>query len=1150
MGDARLGFCNMKTACVLFLIALLPLLLLRLLFFYTNPLCVSFLPGTEKSAADLTVELEFSAPYEMGPISPTVSVPNPSPFSVPANPTTAVKVDTSSNVSLTDRSSGSPSDPLAASPPNLEDAIAPVASFSFDVPLPVASPSPAPELSPAPSEALTPDLEVDDSSRSFTFSEGNYTDKDLSSATPVLSPAPSPSVNSGSHVVASPSPDASLSGKQETASPVAVDLRASSPEVVKRVVKRVHISPAPPPETASPVAVDSRAKSPEVVKRVYISPATPPEKGSPVAVDSRARNPELVTPVRISPAPSTLVSRNESTSSDDSNREEDKRFGSSTEKLKRDAEEREASPAEKAPDEKQAVEEVTSSSNEWTSTPTASQECDLYDGDWVYDPEGPLYTNATCSFMDERQNCMGNGRPDTGYLYWKWKPRQCDLPRFDAKGFLEKLRGKSVGFVGDSLARNQMQSLLCMLSQVETPENVYRDDSLNGGMSWLFRSYRMTVSNIWSPYFIKETSEEVKGIEQGKSKLFTDVLDETWTSIMNDYDVLIFSGGHWFLHPVVYIENDEVIGCHYCPERNLTEIGFYQAYRKAYRGVLDKVTKDFKGLAIVGTFTAEHFENGSWSDGGHCKRQQPMKKEEKKLEGMFLDLHNIVAEEFESTLNKGEHVELLDLSILGLLRADGHPGPYRQYHPFDGKPPGAHVQNDCLHLCLPGPVDTWNQFLEKLVLSRLPSLVTSPEPVNISPAPSALVTRDGSLSSKESNQEEDKNFDLPRENDRGASKGPADEKEILQEVTTTSTTSSSESTSAPTGSQECDLYDGDWVYDPEGPLYTNATCSYMDERQNCMRNGRPDSGYLYWKWKPRECDLPRFDSKAFLEKLRGKSVGFVGDSLARNQMESLLCMLSQVETPENVYQDDSLNGGMSWLFRSYQMTVSNIWSPYFIKETSEEVKGIEKGKSKLFTDVLDETWTSIMNDYDVLIFSGGHWFLHPVVYIENDEVIGCHYCPERNLTEIGFYQAYRKAYRGVLDRVTKDFKGLAIVGTFTAGHFENGSWSDGGHCKRQEPMKKEEKKLEGMNLDLHDIVVEEFESTVRRVNKGDHVELLDLSILSLLRADGHPGPYREYHPFEGKPPGTHVQNDCLHLCLPGPVDTWNQFLEKLVLSRL
>lgn len=94
--------------------------------------------------------------------------------------------------------------------------------------------------------------------------------------------------------------------------------------------------------------------------------------------------------------------------------------------------------------------------------------CDLVKGSWVLDSRPPQYTNATCAHIQNHQNCMKNGRPDTGFLYWKWQPEQCELPRIDASAFLNTMRDKSMYFVGDSLARNQFQSLLCLLSQVLT----------------------------------------------------------------------------------------------------------------------------------------------------------------------------------------------------------------------------------------------------------------------------------------------------------------------------------------------------------------------------------------------------------------------------------------------------------------------------------------------------------------------------------------------------------------------------------------------------------------------------------------------------------------------------------------------------------
>lgn len=92
--------------------------------------------------------------------------------------------------------------------------------------------------------------------------------------------------------------------------------------------------------------------------------------------------------------------------------------------------------------------------------------CDIFRGEWVPDAEAPYYNHKTCHMIQEHQNCLKYGRPDLGFLKWRWRPSGCELPRFDPLQFLQFARGKSLAFVGDSLARNHMQSLLCLLSQV------------------------------------------------------------------------------------------------------------------------------------------------------------------------------------------------------------------------------------------------------------------------------------------------------------------------------------------------------------------------------------------------------------------------------------------------------------------------------------------------------------------------------------------------------------------------------------------------------------------------------------------------------------------------------------------------------------
>jgi len=92
----------------------------------------------------------------------------------------------------------------------------------------------------------------------------------------------------------------------------------------------------------------------------------------------------------------------------------------------------------------------------------------------------------------------------------------------------------------------------------------------------------------------------------------------------------------------------------------------------------------------------------------------------------------------------------------------------------------------------------------------------------------------------------------------------------------------------------CNVFSGNWVAYSGGPYYDNENCPFITYKQNCFMHGRPDREFLKWRWKPDECELPLFDAKKFLKLVRGKSMAFVGDSIGRNQMESLLCLLNSV----------------------------------------------------------------------------------------------------------------------------------------------------------------------------------------------------------------------------------------------------------------
>ncbi|KAL2241586.1 protein trichome birefringence-like 19 [Sesamum indicum] len=341
--------------------------------------------------------------------------------------------------------------------------------------------------------------------------------------------------------------------------------------------------------------------------------------------------------------------------------------------------------------------------------------------------------------------------------------------------------------------------------------------------------------------------------------------------------------------------------------------------------------------------------------------------------------------------------------------------------------------------------------------------------------------------------------------------------------------------------EKCDIFTGEWVPNPEAPYYTNKTCWAIHEHQNCMKYGRPDSGFMKWRWKPDGCDLPVFNPYQFLDMVRGKSMAFVGDSVGRNQMQSMICLLSRVEYPIDVSPtpDERFK---RWRYETYNFTFGYFWSPFLVRSENRDSDGpTHTGLFNLHLDDFDQSWTTQIDDFDYVILNAGHWFTRPAVYYENSHIVGCRFCQLPNITDLQMTYGYRRVFRTAFKAINarENFKGVTFLRTFAPSHFENGLWNEGGNCLRQRPFRSNETLLEGLNLDLYMIQLEEFRAAQKEGKKK--FRLLDTTQAMLLRPDGHPSRYGHW-PNEN----VTLYNDCVHWCLPGPIDSWADFLLHMI----
>lgn len=347
---------------------------------------------------------------------------------------------------------------------------------------------------------------------------------------------------------------------------------------------------------------------------------------------------------------------------------------------------------------------------------------------------------------------------------------------------------------------------------------------------------------------------------------------------------------------------------------------------------------------------------------------------------------------------------------------------------------------------------------------------------------------------------------------------------------------------------DCDLLNGSWVLEEKGNslYYTNFSCPTIPHSKNCLLNGRADEEFMQWRWKPEECTLPRFNAKTFLTFVKGKTMAFIGDSLARNHMESLLCILSSEESPTDMYKDVE-DKFRTWLFPHHNFTLMVLRTEFLVFATERVINGSFTGGFDLHLDKLNGNWTQHLTNIDYVIFSDGHWFLRPNYLYENGNLIGCVYCGEAGVQDLGPGYAIQRAFQAAFNYINKcvECSGIVVLlRTFSAGQFEQGAWNEGGFCNRTRPFNRHEVKIGDQDWEFRSIQIEEIERARKDGEKnGNMFEIVDVTRAMLMRPDGHPGAYWGNKWMKG-------YSDCIHWCLPGPIDTWNEFLQEILRRKL
>ncbi|KAF7816751.1 protein trichome berefringence-like 7 [Senna tora] len=331
--------------------------------------------------------------------------------------------------------------------------------------------------------------------------------------------------------------------------------------------------------------------------------------------------------------------------------------------------------------------------------------CNVFEGSWIRDESYPLYDASHCPFAERGFNCLANGRKDRGYTKWRWKPKNCEIPRFDARRLLEQLRGKRVVFVGDSLSRTQWESLICLLmTGVENKKSVYE---INGNkitkqirfLGVKFSSYDIRIDFYRSVFLVKPGPVPRHSPKRVKTALRLDKMDDISHEWI-DSDVLIFNSGHWWTRTKLFdmgwyfqVGNSLKLGM-------AINSGFNTALH-TWASWVENMVNTNRTKIFFRTFESSHWNSGQ--NRNACKvTRRPWTRTNGKDRSPISDMIMRVVKKMNVS------VGVVHVTPMGAYRSDGHVGSWSD-HPS---------VPDCSHWCLPGVPDMWNEILFSYLLSN------------------------------------------------------------------------------------------------------------------------------------------------------------------------------------------------------------------------------------------------------------------------------------------------------------------------------------------------------------------------------------------------------------------------------------------------
>ncbi|KAI3419502.1 PMR5N domain-containing protein [Psidium guajava] len=338
--------------------------------------------------------------------------------------------------------------------------------------------------------------------------------------------------------------------------------------------------------------------------------------------------------------------------------------------------------------------------------------CDIFRGRWVRDESTrPHYEESECPYIQPQLTCQAQGRPDKEYQFWRWQPHGCNIPSFNATLMLETLRGKRMMFVGDSLNRGQFVSMVCLLQSV-IPEGAKSMKTFGSLTVFTAKDYNATIEFYWAPFLLESNSDDAI-VHRISDRIVRKGSINTHGKHWKGADIIVFNTYLWWMTGLKM----KVLKGSFADEvKDVVELSTEDAYRMGMKSMLRWAQRNMdpnKTRVFFVSMSPSHGKSIDWGGepGGNCYNETVM-IEDPNYWGSDCrkSVMRVIGEVFGKTKVP---ITLLNITQLSSYRKDAHTSIYKkQWNPLTAEQlanPASYA--DCVHWCLPGLQDTWNELL-------------------------------------------------------------------------------------------------------------------------------------------------------------------------------------------------------------------------------------------------------------------------------------------------------------------------------------------------------------------------------------------------------------------------------------------------------